>query len=309
MRMAWPRGAAVLALNPTLDVSYEVEHLEPGKKVASTHARFDPGGTGVNVGRALHVLGTPALTCLIIAGEVGAMLQRLVTRELDEPRFVAIPGETRINCTLFEKDQSTQYEIDGMGPNVSPSALQEVISQFLAGCEGCLGVLTGSVGSGVPDTIYGELVDRLRERAAEAVVDAKGLILAHAVEHKPFLIKPNRAEFAELVGKPMPTLAKVAHEARAVQARGVRFVCVSLGKDGALLAGPDNVYYAPAPRIKVRCTVGAGDSMVAASPQRSLDTPRPRRRFASGWRAAVGPRRSRARSFLIPATSSGSRRR
>ena len=263
MRMAWPRGAAVLALNPTLDVSYEVEHLVPGEKVASTHARFDPGGTGVNVGRALRLLGTPTLTCLIIAGEVGAMLQRLVARELDEPRFVAIPGETRINCTLVEKDQSTQYEIDGIGPNVSPSALQEVISQFVAGCEGCLGVLTGSVGSGVPDTIYGELVDRLRSRAAEAVVDAKGLVLAHAVEHKPFLIKPNRAEFTELVGKPMPTLAKVAHEARAVQARGVRFVCVSLGEDGALLAGPDNVYYAPAPRIKVRCTVGAGDSMVA----------------------------------------------
>jgi len=57
--MAWPRGAAVLALNPTLDVSYEVEHLVPGEKVASTYARFDPGGTGVPCG-ILQVLFGPS---------------------------------------------------------------------------------------------------------------------------------------------------------------------------------------------------------------------------------------------------------
>ena len=268
MRMAWPRmappgSAAVLALNPTLDVSYEVDHLIPGEKVASTNTRFDPGGTGVNVGRALRLLKTPALTCLIVAGEIGTVLQRLVSRELDAPHFVSIRGETRINCTLIDKDQKVQYEIDGIGPSVSPSALEQVISAFLGGCEGCLGVLTGSVGGGVPDTIYGNLVDRMRERAAEAVVDAKGPLLAHAIERRPFLIKPNRSEFATLVGKPLPTLAKVALEARAVQSRGVRFVCVSLGEEGALLAGPDNTYYAAAPPVVVRCTVGCGDAMVA----------------------------------------------
>ena len=263
MRMAWPRGATVLALNPTLDVSYEVDRLLPGEKVASTHTRFDPGGTGVNVARALRLLETPALTCMIVAGEIGSVLQRLAARELDEPHFVSIPGETRINCTLTEHDRSAQYEVDGIGPAVDPSALQQVITAFLSGCEGCLGVLTGSVGSGVPDTIYGELVERLRERGGEAVVDAKGPLLVHAVEHKPFLIKPNRGEFAALVGKSLPKLTEVVREARALQSRGVRFVCVSLGEEGAILAGPDNTYYSAAPAVSVRCTVGCGDSMVA----------------------------------------------
>ncbi|MHB1882293.1 MAG: PfkB family carbohydrate kinase, partial [Acidithiobacillus sp.] len=52
-------------------------------------------------------------------------------------------------------------------------------------------------------------------------------------------------------------------EARAIQQEGVQYVCVSLGGDGALLVGPDGSYFAKAPPIQVKSTVGSGDSMVA----------------------------------------------
>ncbi|HFD32937.1 MAG TPA: 1-phosphofructokinase family hexose kinase, partial [Gammaproteobacteria bacterium] len=45
---------------------------------------------------------------------------------------------------------------------------------------------------------------------------------------------------------------------------GVTWICVSLGEEGALLTGPDNSYFAPAPKVTVYSSVGAGDSMVGA---------------------------------------------
>jgi 6-phosphofructokinase 2 len=41
-------------------------------------------------------------------------------------------------------------------------------------------------------------------------------------------------------------------------------VCVSLADRGAIFAAGDHVWFARAPRVKSRGTVGAGDSMVGA---------------------------------------------
>ena len=51
---------AVLTLNPSLDVSYEVPQLIPDQKSRATDTRYDPGGNGVNVGRTLRTLGVRA---------------------------------------------------------------------------------------------------------------------------------------------------------------------------------------------------------------------------------------------------------
>ncbi|MCL5980397.1 MAG: PfkB family carbohydrate kinase, partial [Gammaproteobacteria bacterium] len=86
--------------------------------------------------------------------------------------------------------------------------------------------------------------------------------LAQAVPHRPFLIKPNRYELELLRNRQLPRMEDVASEARAIQREGIQYVCVSLGGDGALLVGPAGSYFAKAPAVAVKSTVGAGDSMV-----------------------------------------------
>lgn len=94
-------------------------------------------------------------------------------------------------------------------------------------------------------------------------MDAPVKLLRHAIEGKPFLIKPNLFELESLLNKPLTGIDAVAAEARRIQRKGVDYVCVSMGPDGALLVGPDNTYLATAPDVVVSATVGAGDSMVA----------------------------------------------
>lgn len=145
---------------------------------------------------------------------------------------------------------------------MGPETLEQILSTFLEGAQGGIGVLTGSLPVGVPVEIYGDLVARLREREALAVVDAKGPMLAHALPHQPFLIKPNRYELEMLCGNKLPSLSAVVKEGRRLQQQGVTYICVSLGGEGAIQVGPRDIYHVKVPQVQVRSTVGAGDSLV-----------------------------------------------
>ncbi len=256
-----PVQVATLTLNPCLDVSYEFPTLVPDQKVRAEHTRFDPGGNGINVGRALKRLDVQAASFALLAGEIGLLVERLVRAELDDFRVVNIPGETRINCTILEKSPRTQYELDGIGPEVPPEALEEIKRRFVEAAAGGFGVVTGSLPAGVPPTIYRDLVQMLHEVDARPVVDTRGKMLAAALAARPFLVKPNRYELELFSGHKLLTLDDVLQEATKMQASST-YVCVSLGEEGALLVGPEGAYHATAPRVHVRSTVGAGDALV-----------------------------------------------
>lgn len=254
---------ATLTLNPAVDIAYEIPHLIPDQKSHAQSTRYDPGGNGVNVARALKELLVCAHSCCIVAGNIGELLQKLLQHQLDSPHCVHVEGETRINATILQADPPAQFEVTGSGPLVSDLTLNTIRESFLDLCQGGFGVLTGSVPPGVPDHFYGDMVDRVQTAGGKAIVDAHGPLLQLALPHQPFLIKPNRYELSVLRQRELPGLEDVALEARAIQREGVAYVCVSLGGDGALLVGPDGSYLAKAPSVAVKSTVGAGDSMVA----------------------------------------------
>ena len=254
---------SVLTLNPCLDVSYEFQSLVPDQKVRADHTRFDPGGNGLNIGRSLKRLDVTAANCTLLAGEVGLLVRRLLADQLDNLEAVSLAGETRINCAILERSPRAQYELDGDGPEVGARELADVSQRFLQAAGNGFGVLTGSLPAGVPDYVYGDLVERLHRQQARAIVDTRGEALNHALAQHPFLIKPNRYELALHVGHELPSLEAVAEAARRIQQASVTYVCVSLGGEGAILVGPENAYRAASPQIAVRSTVGAGDSLLA----------------------------------------------
>jgi len=105
-----------LTLNPTVDVSYTIPGLVANQKMHASRARYDPGGNGVNVAQSLRALGIAPHACLITAGEVGALLERLLAHHTGRLHPVQVEGETRINCTLLQEKAHAQYEVSGIGP-------------------------------------------------------------------------------------------------------------------------------------------------------------------------------------------------
>lgn len=253
----------VLCLNPALDVTYHVKKLIPDQKSRSDAARHDPGGNGINIGRALFRMQMDARTYCVIAGSVGDILKNMLDEQLPNVIFHQVTGQTRINSTIIELETQSQFQITDAGTPVPALQLTQLIENFTDAVGSGYGILTGSCQPQIPISLYADLVNKIQQQGGRAVVDSHGEILRLAIEAKPFLIKPNLYELETLLQVKLDTIESIAECARRLQLTGVTHVCVSLGDKGALLVSPANSYYAKALSVPVNTTVGAGDSMVA----------------------------------------------
>lgn len=252
-----------LSLNPAIDLTYQITVLKHEHKSRATKTRLDPGGTGINVGRALAKLNNNSSTCSVIAGKMGEFLELMLKNELSNLYTLQVEGETRINTTVLQRTPQHQYEINAAGPTLTADQLNKISQQFLKCCGQGIGILTGSLPPGIDDDTYSDINLKLINQGARAIIDAPVSVLKKTLSSKPFLIKPNLDELQTLTNKSLTTLEQIAVEARRIVQQGTTYVCVSLGEQGALLSGPDNSYYCPPPAITINSTVGAGDSMVA----------------------------------------------
>jgi len=255
---------AVLALNPAVDISYEVPQLVEDRKVRADRTRYYPGGNGINVARSLAELGTPFHCCSVVGGESGDLLLRLLGNALgSQHRVFRVAGETRVNATLLQKSPPSQYEVDSCGPEIPAELLDEITLCFLEECGTGYGILTGSTPPGVPDDYSRQLAQQIKRQGGRAVIDAHGPVLQAALQAEPYLVRLNRYVLEMMTKQRLQTIPAVAAAARELQRRGIACVCISLGTEGALLADADNVYHCAAPRVHVQSTVGCGDALVA----------------------------------------------
>ena len=98
------KAIAVLALNPAVDIGYELPQLIADRKVQADTTAYHPGGNGINVALALTKLSVPIYCCSVIGGESGDLLLRLLGDALgDDHRIFRVAGETRLNATLLQK--------------------------------------------------------------------------------------------------------------------------------------------------------------------------------------------------------------
>jgi 1-phosphofructokinase len=97
------------------------------------------------------------------------------------------------------------------------------------------------------------------------VVDADGEAFRQALEAPPQVIKPNRFELLQYYGLPKDAPdEKLPALCRPLLDKGVEWVALSMGSDGAMFFTPRKAARALALDLPVRSTVGAGDSMVGA---------------------------------------------
>ena len=208
-------------------------------------------------------LGRSTLALGCSGGVTGALLaQRL--RDEDVPyAFVDVGGETRVNVMLYEWINGRRTRLYLPGPAVESRHLAEIETQLALAEAGSIAVLAGSLPPGLPETTYRDLARSLAARGIRVIIDTSGPPLARALEGAPHLVKPNVEELQELVGRSLRDDADLLAAARDVQARGVTYVVVSQGADGAIAVGPSEAWRVRPPQVDAVSTVGSGDSMVA----------------------------------------------
>lgn len=252
-----------VTLNPSLDRTLELERLERGGVQRTAEPTLEPGGKGVNVTRALSANGVASIAVLPIGGGEGDELQRLLDTAGVHARFVPVAGRTRSNITISEID-GTVTKLNEPGSVLDEVDLQTLIAVLRTVVTvGDWVVLSGSVPPSFTAVQLADIAQSLASSGANLAIDTSGDALASALEARPRLVKPNRAELSELVGRPLTCISEVIVAAQEIRDRGIDVVLVSLGSDGAVLVTADATIVGESQVDHPRSTVGAGDSFLA----------------------------------------------
>jgi len=70
-----------LTLNPSIDISSSAEEVIPTRKIRCTRPRYDPGGGGINIAKAIHILGGDAMAIYASGGPTGNTLDALMEEQ------------------------------------------------------------------------------------------------------------------------------------------------------------------------------------------------------------------------------------
>lgn len=250
-----------ICMNPSFDKTVEVDTLAVGEVNRIRTSRQDVGGKGINVAVVARRLGL-SVRCVGCVGREGAdLVSSALDREKIEHDFVRVEGAVRTNTKIVSRDGKGVTELNEPGSQIDAKELESVFSLVEKSARDSeYLVLTGSLPPGCPPETYRDLI-----RAAGGVpciLDVGGEALNLGVEAKPFLIKPNLQELQDSVGMELRTMRAIRDAATSYLRKGVQHVVVSMGSIGAMYVGGDASFFAPAVKVKVRSTVGAGDAMI-----------------------------------------------
>lgn len=251
-----------ITLNPSLDYVVKIDNFKVDALNRSCNEQIYPGGKGINVSIVLKNLGVDNTALGYIAGFTGDEILRKVKELNVDCDFIKLEnGMSRINIKL-KSDGET--EINGSGPEISEKDLELLYEKVHKLSKGDFLILSGSIPKSVPDDIYERIMKSLLDKEVEFIVDATRDLLLKVLKYKPFLVKPNHHELAEIFEVELKSDEDIIKYGRKLQEMGAKNVLISMAGDGAILLPEDGEpIKREVPKGILKNSVGAGDSMVA----------------------------------------------
>lgn len=253
-----------LTLNPSLDKSTHFSGLLAEQKMRCEIPRYDAGGGGINVSKAILKLGGHSLCIFTSGGSSGEMLETLITNQKIESAIIKTKNWTRENFIAVDDLSQAQYRFGFPGNELLDveidailKSIQDLQSDYL--------VISGSLNEGVSSDFYQKIAETAKALNIKVIVDTSGEALNKVLETGVYLIKPNIGELAKLIGVERLEMNEVAPAAQKLIEKGcAEIIVVSLGPQGAVLVTANQTEFVAAPNVVKKSTVGAGDSMVGA---------------------------------------------
>jgi 1-phosphofructokinase family hexose kinase len=191
-----------VTLNAAIDRTVAVPNFRLARRHRAVESRTVAGGKGINVARALSLLGRPVIAAGFVGGPTGTRVLEQLRHESVLTDFTRIAAETRINLAVIDPTSGDQTEINERGPAVSAEEVKrlfERIGYLSSGAKIC--VLAGSLPPGAGDDLYARLIADLGRRGVAVVLDAEGEAMMEGVRAGASMVTPNEREAEELVGQ------------------------------------------------------------------------------------------------------------
>jgi 1-phosphofructokinase/tagatose 6-phosphate kinase len=190
-----------VTLNAAIDRTVAVPNFHLGYRHRAVEARTMAGGKGVNIARALRLLGRPVIATGLAGGATGTRLLDELREESVLTAFTRIDGESRTNLAVIDPTTGEQTEINERGPEVGAVDLERFAERLVYLARGArICVIAGSVPPGAPEDAYAGLITRLRELGVLTVLDADGEQMRAGLRAGAAVVAPNVVEAEEVVG-------------------------------------------------------------------------------------------------------------
>ena len=251
-----------ITFNPALDYVIKTDDFRVGREHRTDNGSFFCGGKGINVSTVLNELSVKSVALGFIAGFTGKEIELRLRSSGIETDFVELKsGISRVNVKV-RSDSET--DINTAGPDIDADDLDDLYKKIYRITDGDTLIVSGSVPAGLPKTVYEDILLKLKDKDVRFVVDAVGDFLMNALGCRPFLIKPNNDELADIFGYTVDSVEKATECARVLQQKGAKNVLVSMGEKGSVLLDENGkIHFMRSYGGHAVNTVGAGDSMVA----------------------------------------------
>lgn len=251
-----------VCVNPCIDKTITVNGIIMGQYNRIVDSMLNPSGKGVNVAATLSRLGGQAFLTGFNYQSNGGILTELLDKESVPYEFVYSAGEIRTNIKAIDIQSGIMTEFNESGRFAGEDKkdqLEALVERWAAQCD--VAVFSGSLPPGCEPSYYARLMNKCPK--AKCVLDASGEAFEAGLEFKPYLVKPNSYELSLHAKRELLTPREHLDAALELTRGGINIVCVSMGKNGALITDGLKAYYAPPVQVRVKSTVGAGDAMVA----------------------------------------------
>lgn len=254
-----------LTLNPALDITTTTEKLRPQRKLRCAAPRYDAGGGGVNVSRAISELGGASRAFVMLGGATGEHLLQILDATGIETHVFRSDGDTRFSLTVMEQASGEHFRFVLPGPAQDEATGERLLAAIRAeiGARDGFVVASGTLPPGLPADFYGAIAHEVRAAGARLVLDTSEPALSAAFAARPFCIRVNHLEARDILGGD-PVQAAETLARRLVADGTTEIAIITIGDRGAFVATKDHFTHIAPPHVVVRSTVGAGDSFVAA---------------------------------------------
>lgn len=254
-----PRVMVVGSLN--MDLIARTPRLpQAGETVLGHKFHTAPGGKGANQAVAAARLGAQ----VAMVGRVGdddygrALLATLASDGVDT-KHVTVDPEASTGVALIELDDAGENSIvviSGANMRLTPTDVQAAESMLAAS-----DVLLLQLESPLP--VLEHAIPAARAHGVTVVLNpAPARVLPAQLLREVDYLVPNETEAGLLVGREVSGTASARDAAHILRGKGVGTVILTLGGQGALLVGEDDILV-PAFKVKVVDTTAAGDAFVA----------------------------------------------
>jgi tagatose 6-phosphate kinase len=255
----------VVALNPALDITHRIDHVDWAGLNRPAEVQTRPGGKGLNVARVLHALGAEVLLAGLAGGHTGNELRSALGAAHVPAVFAETANATRRTFAIVDTDRAQTTMFNEPGPVVSEAEYATFAAMFTEALpRSSAVVLSGSLPPGLAASTYADLITTATRAGVPTLLDTSGEALRLGTAAGPAIVKPNLAEAEAVTGRSQHCgTAGAAAAAADLRSLGATAVVITLGAAGLLAVTSEGTWLAT-PRPVSGNPTGAGDAAAAA---------------------------------------------